>query len=99
MKKNIAVFSSDAEIVWENISIKYDEASGTYLDNNITVSIHYQTSEQGSRMNKLKIGQVTVNLAKLLNTKTYKINNQYPIQKCYDPNAKIKMGIDLIQNE
>lgn len=49
------------------------------MDYPIVVSIHYETSEQGSKANKLKVGQVLINLSKLLNTKTYRINSQYPL--------------------
>jgi hypothetical protein len=45
----------------------------------------------------LKIGEVPINLAKLLNTKTYRINNQYSLEKCYDLNAKLKLSIDFTQ--
>lgn len=80
MKKNVASFTNNADIDWPNIALKYDDISGTYLDTLVTVSIHYETSEQGGlRTNKLKIGQVVVNLGKLLNTKTYRISTQYPV--------------------
>lgn len=95
MKKNVALFNS--EMVWDFVPIRYDEVSGTFFDTPVIISIHYETSEQGARTNKLKVGQVTVNLAKLLNSKTYRINSQYSVEKCYDPNAKLKMAIDLTQ--
>lgn len=47
----------------------------------------------------MKIGHVTINLGKLLNTKTYRIVNQYSLEKCYDPNAKLKVAIDLQKEE
>lgn len=77
MKKNIATWTTD--LLWEDVVLRYDEISGTYLDTMMVIGVHYETSEQGAKSNKLKVGQVTVNLGKLLNTKTYRISNQYPL--------------------
>lgn len=79
--------------------MSFDEISNTYLDYPIIISIHYETSEQGVKTNKLKVGQVTINISKLLNNKTYRINSLYGLEKCYDPNAKLKLSIDLTQSE
>lgn len=97
MKKNVAVFNSD--LLWESVPLRYDEISGTYFDELIVVSIHYETSENGVKTNKLKVGQVTINVGKMLNTRTYRINSQYGLEKCYDPNAKLKLSIDLTRTE
>lgn len=77
MKKNTAVFN--AEYLWENIQMRYDDMTGTYMDTPAIISIHYETSQPNTRTNKLKIGQVVVNFGKLLNNKTYRINTQYNV--------------------
>lgn len=73
--------------------------SGTYIDFNTIISFYYQTNDQSYRTNKLKIGQVTINLAKLLNSKTYRLNTNYALEKCYDSNARLKLSIDFTKTD
>ena len=77
------------------LTISYDDISGTYGDKFAIVSVHYEKSETGMRSNKVKMGQLNLNLGKILNSKTYRINNTYPLDKCYDPAAKIKISVDF----
>lgn len=93
MKKNVAVFNT--ELDWELVTIKYDDVSGLYDDKSVIVSIHYETSESGMRTNKIKVGQVNLNLGKILNSKSYRINNVYNLEKCYDQAAKLKISVDF----
>ena len=93
MKKNVAVFNT--ELDWELVTIKYDDVSGLYADKPAIVSIHYETSESGMRTNKIKVGQVSLDLAKILNSKSYRINNVYSLEKCYDQAAKLKVSVDF----
>lgn len=83
--------------MWDFVPLRYDMAADRFNDTLVIISIHYETSEQGTRTNKLKVGQVTLNLGQLLNSKSYRINSIYSVEKCYDPNAKLKMAIDLTE--
>jgi 2-oxoglutarate dehydrogenase complex dehydrogenase (E1) component-like enzyme len=38
-------------------------------------------------------------LAKLLNSNTYRIQNYYSLEKCYDKEARIKLSIDFSEIE
>lgn len=42
------------------------------------------------------MGEVTINLGGILNEKKYRIVNQYPLAKCYDKTAKVRMSVDFI---
>ena len=77
------------------MGIDYDDVTGNYGTKNAILSIMYETHETGSRTNKLKVGHVTIDLGVILNEKTYRINNYYKLEKCYDQAAKIKLAIDL----
>lgn len=45
---------------------------------------------------KIKIGEVVVNMGEILNEKKYRIVNYYPMTKCYDKAAKLKLSVDFI---
>lgn len=45
---------------------------------------------------KVKIGEVQINMGAILNEKKYRIVNQFPLSKCYDKTAKVKLSVDFI---
>jgi len=45
---------------------------------------------------KVKIGEVPINMGSILNEKKYRIVNQFPLTKCYDKTAKVKLSVDFI---
>lgn len=45
---------------------------------------------------KMRMGEVTLNLGGILNEKKYRIVNQYPLAKCYDKTAKVRLSVDFI---
>lgn len=45
---------------------------------------------------KIKIGEVIINMGEILNEKKYRIVNYYPLTKCYDKAAKLKLSVDFI---
>lgn len=51
------------------------------------------------RTNKIKVGQVTLNLGTILNSRSYRINNVYNLEKCYDQAAKLKVSVDFTRIE
>lgn len=97
MKKNVALFNT--EIDWELVTIKYDDVSALYDEKTALITIHYETSESGMRTSKIKVGQLTLNLGKILNSKSYRINNVYSLEKCYDQAAKLKLSVDFTRIE
>lgn len=42
------------------------------------------------------MGDVTINLGGVLNEKKYRMVNQYPLSKCYDKTAKVRLSVDFI---
>lgn len=44
----------------------------------------------------IKVGEVSVNLGEILNEKKYRVVNVYPLSKCYDKTAKIKLAVDFV---
>lgn len=42
MKKNLAIFNS--ELQWEDVEMRYDQATGLYEELMAVVSIHYETT-------------------------------------------------------
>ncbi len=44
----------------------------------------------------MRMGEVNVNLGGILNEKKYRIVNQYPLNKCYDNTAKVRLSVDFI---
>ena len=45
---------------------------------------------------RMKMGEVNINLGGVLNEKKYRIVNQYPLVKCYDKTAKVRLSVDFI---
>lgn len=44
----------------------------------------------------IKVGEVSVNLGEILNEKKYRVVNAYPLGKCYDKSAKVKLAVDFV---
>lgn len=44
----------------------------------------------------IKVGEVSVNLGEILNEKKYRVVNAYPLGKCYDKLAKVKLAVDFV---
>lgn len=44
----------------------------------------------------IKVGEVSVNLGEILNEKRYRVVNAYPLAKCYDKAAKVKLAVDFV---
>lgn len=44
----------------------------------------------------MKMGEVLINLGGVLNDKKYRMVNQYPLGKCYDKTAKVRLSVDFI---
>lgn len=44
----------------------------------------------------IKIGEVSINVGEILNDKKYRVVNVYPLSKCYDKSAKVKLAVDFI---
>lgn len=44
----------------------------------------------------MRMGEVTLNLGGILNEKKYRIVSQYPLAKCYDKTAKVRLSVDFI---
>lgn len=44
----------------------------------------------------IKVGEVNVNMGEILNEKKYRVVNVYPLTKCYDKSAKVKLAVDFI---
>lgn len=42
------------------------------------------------------MGEVALNLGGILNEKKYRIVSQYPLAKCYDKTAKVRLSVDFI---
>lgn len=97
MRRNTAVFNSELE--WELVVLKYDEVSGTYEEKLAVLKILYDSPDSNSASSKLKVGHLTLNLAKILNARNYRINSTYPLEKCYDPEAKLKISVDFTRVE
>ena len=89
MRKNIALFNSEVE--FDNFAIQLDEVTGLYEQKMAHLLIEVET--QGTRM---KMGEVSVNLGGILNEKKYRIVSQYPLAKCYDKTAKVRLSVDFI---
>ena len=77
------------------VQVPYDQISGSYLQKIATLNIHYETMEIGGRLNKIKVGQVPLNLGKLLNSNAHRIQSFYPVEKCYDKGALLKLSVDF----
>ena len=45
---------------------------------------------------KMKMGEVLINLGAILNQKKYRMVSQYPLAKCYDKTAKVRLSVDFI---
>ena len=52
-----------------------------------------EVDTQGTRM---KMGEVSINLGGILNEKKYRIVSQYPLAKCYDKTAKVRLSVDFV---
>lgn len=39
---------------------------------------------------------MSVNLGEILNEKKYRVVNTYPLGKCYDKSAKLKLAVDFV---
>jgi hypothetical protein len=44
----------------------------------------------------MRMGEVSINLGGILNEKKYRIVSQYPLNKCYDKTAKVRVSVDFI---
>ena len=44
----------------------------------------------------MKMGEVLINLGAILNEKKYRMVSQYPLAKCYDKTAKVRLSVDFI---
>jgi hypothetical protein len=85
----VAVFNSEVE--YDNYSLYYDEITGLYENKSVLMVLEIET--QGT---KVKIGEVQINMGAILNEKKYRIVNQFPLTKCYDKTAKVKLSVDFI---
>lgn len=44
----------------------------------------------------IKIGEVSINVGGILNEKKYRVVDVYPLAKCYDKSARVKLAVDFV---
>ena len=69
----------------------FDEVTGLFENRQATIVLELE-----SKGAKLKMGEASINLGSILNEKKYRIVSQFPVSKCYDTNAKVKLSVDFI---